>query len=196
VIIVVAVLACALAVPLAGGRLSALADVRLRCVRTLFVALGLQVLLISVLPADWGPLLHRPLHVLSYLLAAAFFVANRRVPGLWVIGLGGALNFAAITANAGVMPAGQRALEIAGRATAGEHFANSQALVSPRLAVLGDIFAIPASWPFANVFSVGDVLIVIGAALALHRLCGSRFLPPRPRDLARVAARRGAGAAG
>jgi hypothetical protein len=31
-----------------------------------------------------------------------------------------------------------------------------------RLWFLGDVFAIPASWPLANVFSVGDLLIAIG----------------------------------
>jgi Family of unknown function (DUF5317) len=41
-------------------------------------------------------------------------------------------------------------------------FQNSTVLVQPRLAFLGDVFFIPASWPLSNVFSVGDVLIALG----------------------------------
>lgn len=47
------------------------------------------------------------------------------------------------------------------------------------LLFLGDVFAIPASWPFANVFSVGDVLIAVGAAYSIHATCGSRLVPAR-----------------
>jgi hypothetical protein len=49
-------------------------------------------------------------------------------------------------------------------------------LPDPRLAFLGDVFAIPRGWPLANVFSVGDVLIAVGAVVAVHGICGSR--PP------------------
>ena len=50
-------------------------------------------------------------------------------------------------------------------------FENSQALSDPKLGFLGDIFAIPASWPLSNVFSIGDVLIVIGGTYLAHRVC-------------------------
>ena len=44
----------------------------------------------------------------------------------------------------------------------------------------------PASWPVSNVFSLGDVVLVVAALLALHCLCGSRlalvrFAAPRAR---------------
>jgi hypothetical protein len=41
------------------------------------------------------------------------------------------------------------------------------------------VFAVPSSWPVSNVFSVGDVILVIAALLALHCLCGSRLALPR-----------------
>jgi hypothetical protein len=44
------------------------------------------------------------------------------------------------------------------------------------LSFLGDVFAVPASWPVSNVFSVGDVILVVAALLALHCLCGSRLV--------------------
>ena len=49
------------------------------------------------------------------------------------------------------------------------------ALVEPRLAFLGDVFSLPASWPLSNVFSVGDILIALGIVWALHRICRSRL---------------------
>jgi uncharacterized protein DUF5317 len=172
--LVAIVLAGALAVPLLGGRLGALAEVRLRLPWLLPAALALQVVAIS-LPGVPGRL-RPPLHVASYLVAGAFLVANRRLPGMLVVGLGTAANLLAIAANGGVMPASPDALATAGLPPDPAGFANSAALAEPRLAFLGDVFAIPSGWPLANVFSVGDVVIALGAVLAVHGICGSR--PP------------------
>jgi len=73
--------------------------------------------------------------------------------------LGAALNLLAITANGGVIPASPAALAMAGLPVDEPGFQSSTAVDDPRLAFLGDVFAIPASWPLSNVFSVGDVLI-------------------------------------
>src|SRR5687768_14546444 len=63
-----------IAVPVLGGRLGSLAELRLRLPWALPAALGLQVLIITVWPT--GPeLLLKPLHVASYLLAALFIAA-------------------------------------------------------------------------------------------------------------------------
>jgi uncharacterized protein DUF5317 len=172
--LVAIVLASALAVPLLGGSLGALATVRLRLPWLLPAALALQVVAIS-LPGVPGRL-RPPLHVASYLLAGAFLVANRRLPGMPLLGLGAAANLLAIVANGGVMPASPDALAAAGLPPDRPGFANSAALDDPRLAFLGDVFAIPSGWPLANVFSVGDVLIALGAVVAVHGICGSR--PP------------------
>ncbi|HZQ28639.1 MAG TPA: MFS transporter, partial [Acidimicrobiales bacterium] len=42
---------------------------------------------------------------------------------------------------------------------------------------LGDVFAVPSWLPFHNVFSVGDLCILLGAFIGLHRAAGSRLLP-------------------
>ena len=55
-------------------------------------------------------------------------------------------------------------------------------LPHPRLGFLGDVFAIPAGFPLANVFSIGDVLIVLGVGWGAHRICGSRLVPALRRD--------------
>jgi hypothetical protein len=176
--LVAIVLASALAVPLLGGRLGALAEVRLRLPWALPAALALQVVALD-LPGVPG-WLRPPLHVGSYLVAGAFLVANRRLPGMPLVGIGAAANLLAIAANGGVMPASPSALAAAGLPPDPPGFANSAALADPRLAFLGDVLAIPAGWPLANVFSVGDVLIAAGAAVALHSACCPR-LPWRRR---------------
>lgn len=170
-------LASLFSVWIARGRLSALADLEFRHRWLLALALAVQVLIISVLPGGGGSW-HEAAHLASYLMGGAFVVLNRHVPFLWLIGAGGLMNLTAIAANGGVMPARPEALATAGL-TPESGFANSAALPAPRLAFLGDIFAIPDAWPLANVFSVGDICITLGALVLLHRVCQSR-LAPRP----------------
>jgi Family of unknown function (DUF5317) len=175
VFLVAVVVLSALVVPVAGGRLGALAELRLRRRGWIFAALGLAVLGIGLpgLP-DWARSL---LLVAAYPAGAVFLVANRRVPGMPLAALGAALNLLAIAANGGVMPATPAALAAAGLPVGEPGFENSAVVADPRLAFLGDVFAIPASWPLSNVFSVGDVLIGVGLAWGVHRVCGSRLVP-------------------
>lgn len=164
-----------LTVQLLGGRVTALAEVRFRRTRIIFAAIAAQIVIISVIPGGNGPL-HQAVHLGSYCLAGWFVWENRSIPGLVVAGLGGLSNFAAISANGGVMPALPSALRTAGLQQTADQFANSTAVHGARLQPLGDVFAIPASWPAANVYSVGDVLILLGIAYSLHRISGSRAL--------------------
>ena len=170
-----------LTVPLAGGRLARLADIELRHLWAVVAAIGLQILIISVFPDryEWT---HVPLHLASYVFAGWFVWANRRLPGMIVIGVGAACNAIAIVANGGVMPASPTAMRAAGLPIEEGGFANSAAVEDPNLLFLGDIFSIPDSWPIIdNVFSVGDVLIAIGIVILLHGVCGSRLVPERLR---------------
>jgi hypothetical protein len=169
-------------VPLFGGRLSRLADVRLRWAPLVLAAVALQVLVINVLPDVLPGPAAGALHLVSYGAAGAFLIANRAVPGLWVAGTGGLCNLAAIAANGGVMPASRAAQRAAGiEPSQSGHFVNSGAVDDARLAFLGDVFAIPKPLPLANVFSIGDVLLIVGAAVLLHRVCGSRLSGRRRR---------------
>jgi hypothetical protein len=175
VALVAVVVLSALAVPLTGGRLGALVDLRLRHVWAVYVALGLAVLAVELPGLPDG--LRSLLLVAAYPVGAVFLAANWRVPGILLTALGAALNLLAIAANGGVMPASPAALASAGLAADDPGFQNSAVLADPRLAFLGDVFAIPGSWPLSNVFSVGDVLIAVGLAWGLHRVCGSRLVP-------------------
>ncbi|MGZ4275529.1 MAG: DUF5317 family protein [Solirubrobacteraceae bacterium] len=169
---------CLLSVPIFDGRLAHLGDLRFRATGLAVGALAAQVLIISVLPQGNG-LLHHAVHLATYGLLAAFLWVNRWVPYLWLAAIGGALNLAAIAANGGLMPADPGALATAGVEQKAGVFANSTAVAHPHLSALGDVFAVPASWPVSNVFSVGDVVIVVAAALALHTLADSRLSLPR-----------------
>ncbi|HZC99019.1 MAG TPA: DUF5317 domain-containing protein [Actinomycetes bacterium] len=172
------VLLNALAVPLFGGRLAALAEVRARLAWMLLVALGLQMISLSApgVPESLRPVLQ----LTSYPVAAVFVIANRRLPGMPLIGLGSLLNAVAMSANGGVMPASPSALVAAGLPLQHDSYANSGVVDDARLPFLGDVFAIPDPVPLHNVFSVGDVCIGLGAVVALHGLCGSRLRPRRP----------------
>jgi Family of unknown function (DUF5317) len=167
-------LAVLASVPLAGGKLSALADVPLRRSWLAAAAILIQVVVISLLPSG-SPAFHAGLHMASYALLGAFAWSNRRVAGVLVVSLGGLLNFAAIVANGGVMPTDPGAIGSLAHTTKAGDFANSAVLTHPHLSFLGDILATPASWPVHNIFSVGDVLIVVGVAVLVHVACGSRL---------------------
>ncbi|HWD47134.1 MAG TPA: DUF5317 domain-containing protein [Actinomycetota bacterium] len=175
-LIAVVVLAV-LTVPLAGGRLGALVELRLRRVWAIFLGLGLEVAAIDL--PGLSDRMRAAIMVAAYPVLAVFLVANWRLPGMPVVALGGALNLLAIAVNGGVMPASPAALAGAGLDLATPGFQNSAAVDDPRLAFLGDVFYIPASWPLSNVFSVGDVLIALGVAWAVHGICGSRLVPSR-----------------
>jgi hypothetical protein len=170
-------------VPLLGGRLSCLLTLHFRHTWAIVAALVLQVVIISVVPSGL-PTLHQAAHLGSYGLAAWFLVANRKVSYLWLVASGGAANLLVITANDGVMPARAGALKAAGLLATNDGFANSRRLAHPRLLFLGDAFAVPHPFPLANVFSVGDIAIVVGALLGIHAIAGSR-LGRRPSESGR-----------
>jgi hypothetical protein len=162
-----------LSVPLAGGSLRSLGDLRWRAGWAIAAALAVQALVLAVVPgATTG---HRIAHVASYALAAWFVWANRRIPGVLLAGAGGGLNGLVIALNGGVLPASRSALETAGIDPAAPGFHNSAVLANPHLPWLGDVLAVPAGLPLANVFSVGDVLLLAGAAAVLHGVTGSRL---------------------
>jgi hypothetical protein len=174
VIVVAAFVLVVASVLVFGGSLSRLGDLRVKHSWLIIVAFVVQFVVIEITPRV-GEQIGSWAHLSSYAFAGAFLVANRHIDGLALVGVGGALNLAAIVANGGVMPASEWAVRTAGLSTVAGEFANSRALAHPRLQPLGDVFAIPRGWPFANVFSIGDIVLVVGAAVALHVICGSRL---------------------
>jgi Family of unknown function (DUF5317) len=169
VILVVAAVLCVATVPLAGGRLSRLLEIELRATWTALAALALQLLITTVAPTG-AQVPHEALHLASYALAAAFLFVNRHVAGMAILAAGAALNLTAICANHGVMPASARAMHLAGLHVDSD-FANSAPVTHPRLLALGDTIPVPGPWPLGNVVSIGDLAIMVGLAIILHRAC-------------------------
>ncbi|GAB3268923.1 DUF5317 domain-containing protein [Kineosporia babensis] len=164
-IVGVLALLAVLAIPLTGGSFQQLGQIRIRAWWLLPLALVLQILVISVLP-DLPTALAASVHVATYALAGIFLWLNRAVKGVLLVTLGAMANGVTIAVNGGTLPASRWAVETAGLDHR-EGFVNSGVLENPRLPWLGDVFAIPEGLPFANVFSIGDVLIVAGVVVLI-----------------------------
>jgi uncharacterized protein DUF5317 len=187
VIIFAGVALVAVVVWLTGGRLSALGALAVRRRAVIIGAVLLQLVILAIAPTRFPLGVASAVHLASYALAVWFLWANRRLPWLWVAAVGGLLNLAAIAANGGKMPASRTALRSAGLLGHGDGFTNSGFVAHARLAFLGDVFSIPKGYPFANVFSVGDVVLLVGAALLLVTVCGApRLSNAQPASLDRV----------
>lgn len=174
-ILPVAFLVVVASVPLFGGQLMRVADIRVRGFWAALSSVVLQIGIINVFHRVIPHTLASAIHLFTYGLAGWFVLVNlRRVSGLWILTLGGLLNVLAIATNGGVMPASPAAARIAGMVTDPKDFDNSVPTDDAPLWFLGDVFAIPKGVPLANVFSIGDVLLVAGMGVVLHRACGSR----------------------
>jgi hypothetical protein len=149
-----------------GGQLDRLAGLSFRWLPLALVGFAVQVALFSTPLTDRIGALGPPLYVASTAAVLAVVLRNRAIPGMAIIALGSGANLIAIVANGGFMPASPAALGLLGRAPEAG-YSNSVIVPDPALAVLTDIFAMPAWMPLANVFSVGDVLIGAGVALTI-----------------------------
>jgi Family of unknown function (DUF5317) len=169
-LMLVVIALCLASVPLAGGSLARLAELRLRAPGLALAAIGIQFLIVSIAPGGLAGV-HEILHVASYALLCAFGWVNRRVVGVPVVMAGGALNLAAILANGGVMPADPDVADVAAVQPRAGEFVNSVPVSEARLSFLGDVLATPAGLPLHNVYSIGDVVIVVGLLIVVHAAC-------------------------
>jgi Family of unknown function (DUF5317) len=159
---------------LTGGRLERLARAQFRWAPLALIGLLVQVVLF------FGPVAERvgdvgvPIYVGSTALVLIAVLRNvAAVPGLVLVALGALANLAAIVANGGYMPAAPGALAALGREI-GSEYSNSAVVERPALEPLTDLFALPAWLPFANVFSVGDVILAVGIGWAIVAILHGR----------------------
>jgi hypothetical protein len=117
------------------------------------------------------------LNTATYAIIVVFTLLNRKIASIAVIGLGTLSNLLVITANKGYMPVKLESLRqvaepaVVNIIAGGEPYRNSVLLTgSTPLPYLADIFYLPAQIPLANVFSVGDVVIGIGAFILVQQL--------------------------
>ncbi len=143
----------------------------------IWAALALQVVAVEV---PMPRALAATLHIFTYVVALGFLWVNRRAAGVWVVAAGAFSNGLTIALNGGVLPARAGAVASAG-IDPDLAFANSAVLEHPVLPWLGDVFAWPAPLPLANVFSLGDIVIVVGVFVAAWtgtRRLGAAEPPP------------------
>ena len=151
---------------LTGGRLDRLDGLGLRWVPLALIGLGIQLVLFIGPVGDAVGTLGSAIYVVSTGAVLVFVLRNIRLTGLPIVALGAALNLAAIMANGGVMPTTEAALTAAGLDPT-DGFSNSAIVAAPVLAPLTDVLALPSWLPLANVFSIGDLLIGVGVAVAI-----------------------------
>lgn len=186
VFILYAVLAGLLLGSVTGGSASRLGDLRFRWGPLIALGMAIQVLLFSSPLGDaLGPAAPA-VYVASNVAVLVAVWRNLAIPGLPLVLLGGIANLVAIVANRGYMPVSPDAAAAMGRIPA-TGYTNSRLVDGVVLEPLTDLFAMPTWIPMANVFSIGDVLIGVGAAMAIigamhgrGPVDESRTAPPGP----------------
>jgi hypothetical protein len=148
------------------GTLDGLAATRFR-----WTGLVFEGLLIQVVFAIWNPAgLTRTgslwLLVLSNIAIAGFILANARLPGMLLAGLGLAMNLTVITLN-GAMPVSSTAASASGLSPPpqGSAFKHERMDRDTVLPWLGDV--VPLA-PLGEVWSAGDFVLALGIARLVH----------------------------
>ena len=163
-----------------GGRLEHLRQVRLRWVPVALIGLAVQVVLFAAPFGSWPEGVVPLVYQASTMAVFIAVLRNLAIPGVALIAIGAGCNLLAIVANGGWMPADPDALASVGGLPTGP--SNSIVITEPVLKPLTDLFALPAWLPFANVFSIGDVLIGLGIvatiALGMRAPRGAEDLVP------------------
>jgi Family of unknown function (DUF5317) len=161
----------------ARADLRRLGDVRLKATWLVALALLLQLLVFAI---PWTTRFFAGsaviVHVASYGLLVVFAVANLREPGFALAALGLASNAVVIFLNHGRMPVALSVWRTTGKAAGditqtGHYNNNVLTTAHTHLAFLGDVLPLPAAVPFANAFSIGDLLLLIGATVFVYRRC-------------------------
>lgn len=145
----------------------------------LVLAVAAQVVAIFILPpTDSVALIKRALVVSGHLLALVAAWQARRVRGMGLVTLGLALNLIVMLANGGAMPVSPEARAARGvpvtEVALGQDIPRSKGILltrgETRLWLLSDIFVITS--PVRKAMSVGDIVLLTGAFLALIHLGG------------------------
>ena len=160
---------------LVGARLSLLADLPLRGTQLVFAALAVQLAIFTPVSPRLPEAAEVSLHLATYLLLLVFLVLNIRLPLLWVAAVGFATNILVIFANGGRMPVSAEAWARSSGdgSTAGTiaHNNVAAAAADTRLRWLGDVIELPDGTPLANAISIGDIILIVGTTIFIHRVC-------------------------
>lgn len=161
---------------LRGGRLRNVAHAEITAGWLLFVGVAIQFGVDAAAGRGFLPdagLSGWSLLLVSQLLVIAFLLANRRLPGVWLVAAGLALNALVMAANRAmpVDPAAIAALGLDGATVPpGKH---TLLTADTHLPWLADI--IPVPW-LRSILSVGDLVLAVGLVPMTHALMTA---PPR-----------------
>lgn len=153
---------------LRGGRLTNLADIRLRSWWLLFLGFGMQAAT-NFFPADqeWaGPVAVAAI-LLSYVPLLVLVWLNREYPGMWLAGVGILMNFSVIAANGG-MPVLEQAAAMAApsaEVSLEQDYKHVVLDTGTRVAFLADVIPVRI---LRQVISLGDVFLAVGLAQFLE----------------------------
>jgi len=152
----------------AGGSFQKLSELRFRAWWLALVGLGLQFVPIPTMDGQIDHWLGVGLLMASYGVLLVFVALNIRLSGMWLVGVGFALNLLVIVVNGG-MPVNQHALQRAYGSSYGRtlhqllaeggakhHLARPDDVLLP----LSDVIPVPR--PVGNVFSAGDFVSIVG----------------------------------
>ena len=156
-----------------GGSFQKLSELRFRAWWLALVGLALQFVPVPTMNGQIDHWLGVGLLMASYGVLLLFVALNFRFTGMWLVGLGFAMNLLVIVVNGG-MPVNQHALQRAygsgyGRTLhqlvteggAKHHLARPDDVLLP----LSDVIPVPR--PVGNVFSAGDFVSLVGIAWLL-----------------------------
>jgi hypothetical protein len=163
---ITAIVAGALAGFARGGSLERLSRITIHLPWLAAIAWLLQVLLFGSVFGDALDPFTVPLHLGTMALVGVVILANRRSPGLALLGLGLILNALVVVSNGGSMPVADSALYAVGRADTVEEMRavgriQKTSLMQPGMPLwfLGDVLPFP---PLRRVYSVGDLVAGLG----------------------------------
>lgn len=167
----VVVLLVAVIVSLArGGRLTNIADIRLRLWWLLPLSFALQFSTALLPDRSWSQSVGVGLVLLSYVPLVGLVFANRDRKGMWLAGIGVLLNFTVILLNGG-MPVLMEAAEVASGFSPSPQLAESYKHTaldeSARLPFLADVIPMRIAGN-GTVLSLGDVFLAVGLARFLE----------------------------
>lgn len=148
-----------------GGRISNLADIRLRAWWLLVVGVLLQVGTGFLPDASWSDTVGVSMVLVSFGLLLVMVILNRTEPGMWLAGIGILMNFTVIAFNGG-MPVLSEAAEVAsGFTVANPDVAGSFKHVplddASRIVFLADVIPLRLG-SMGTVISLGDVFLAVG----------------------------------
>jgi len=180
-ILLTAVVAAFVVSVLSGGRPGRLANVRFQWAWLAPAAFALQAYIIYRPSPRAEGLLSAPVLVMmaSYGLLVLLLWRNRQLFGVKLITVGLVMNLTVMIANGGYMPVTRQSLERAGHAhlalgsEPGARIRGTKDILLPSHAIklwwLSDIFIIPPPAPITGIFSLGDVMIAVGAFWFLYK---------------------------